>query len=144
MFYRRIKHRYDIGMYELMHNCFNLHAPERVRIFYSVIKHWYKWLISILGWQYRLCLYNAMHKFFRKLILTGCCLVTWTVKVISTDLEHGPIYLQINNTQFVSFFLHRRIHVTVLEYQLKHWSSGHGHRLVSHLYILRYVFLCGY
>jgi len=30
--------------------------------------------------------------FFRKLILTGCCLVTVTVKVISTDLEHGPIY----------------------------------------------------
>ena len=38
-------------------------------------------------------LYDALHKFFfRKLILTGCCLVTRTVNVINTDLGHGPIY----------------------------------------------------
>jgi len=34
-------------------------------------------------------------------------LVTQTVKVKSTDLEHGPIYY-INNTLFVSFFVHKR------------------------------------
>ena len=50
--------------------------------------------------------------FFGKLILTECCLVTWTVKVISTDLEHEmtpvvtAIYKRIDNTQFVFFFEH--------------------------------------
>ena len=66
-----------------------LHAPERVRIFYAVIKHGYRCFISIIRLQYRLCLCNALHC-FRKLILTGCCSVRRTVKVISTDLEHGP------------------------------------------------------
>jgi len=37
-------------------------------------------------------LYCTALVFFRKLIWTGCFLVTWTVKVISMDLEHGPIY----------------------------------------------------
>ena len=52
--------------------------------------------------------------FFGKLIFTECCLVTWTVKVISTDLEHGmtpvvtAIYKRLDNTQFVFFFEHRR------------------------------------
>ena len=41
-------------------------------------------------------------------MLTGCCLVTRTVKVISTDLEHRPLYLRINIIQFVSFFVHNR------------------------------------
>ena len=35
---------------------------------------------------------SAALVFFRKLLLTGCRLVTQTVKVISTDIEHGPIY----------------------------------------------------
>ena len=43
--------------------------------------------------------------YFRKLELTECYLVTRTVKVIRTDLEHGPIYQRINNTQFASFFV---------------------------------------
>ena len=47
--------------------------------------------------------------FFRKLILTGCCLVTRTVKVISTDLEHGSSHIyRINKTLLASPFVHRR------------------------------------
>ena len=65
-----------------------LHAPERVRIFYAVIKHGYRCFISIIRLQYRVCLCNALHC-FRKLILTGCCLVTRTIQVTSTDLEQG-------------------------------------------------------
>ena len=55
-----------------------------------------------------LCLYNALQLFFRKLNMTGCWLVTRTVKVISTDPEHGSIYKRNNNTKFVSFFVHMR------------------------------------
>jgi len=48
---------------------------ERVRIFCSPIKHWYRCFISILRRQNRLWLYNALHYFFGKLILTECRLV---------------------------------------------------------------------
>jgi len=73
-------------------------------------QHGYRCFISILRWQDRLCLYNE------KVILTGCCLVKRIVKVISTDVEHGPIYQRINNTQFVSFFVYMgENHDTVLE-----------------------------
>jgi len=38
-----------------------LHAPERVWIFYSAIKHGYRCFISILRRRNRLCLFNALH-----------------------------------------------------------------------------------
>ena len=68
-----------------VHPCFNSYAPILVHIFYSAIKHRLRCFNLILRRQDRLCLYNALHQFFGKLILTGCCLVTRTVKVIRTD-----------------------------------------------------------
>ena len=53
-------------------------APDRVRIFYSAIKHGYRCFISILSVP---LLYAAL-----VFILTGCCLVKRTV--ISN--KHGP------------------------------------------------------
>ena len=91
----------------------------------------------ILTRQYQFCLYNALHSFFRKLILTGCHLDTLNVTVISTDLEHElkyvvtDIFFPLNKTQLVSFLEHMR-------------KSGdrfriHFHHLVftgsNHLYI---------
>jgi len=46
--------------------------------------------------------------------MTGCCLVAWNLKVISTDLEHRlksvvtVIFYCINKTLLVSFVVHRR------------------------------------
>ena len=99
MFYRRIKFKYESGTYELNHvgaSSSDLITRTQIRTY-----------ISILRRQDRLCLYNALHKFFGKLILTGC-LVTQTVKVKSMDLDHGPIYYRINETLLVFFFVHRR------------------------------------
>jgi len=59
----------------------------------------------------RLCLYNALHFIFRKLILTGCCLVTRTVRVISTD---SSINGEIIHSSFPSLCLGDN-HGTVLE-----------------------------
>ena len=98
----------------LKHEWFKLHAPKLVHIFYSAIKDGYICFILILTRQYRLCLYNALHKFLRKLILTGCRFVTRNVKVINMDLEHWlkdavtAIFYCINETLLAFFFVHRR------------------------------------
>ena len=100
MFYRRIKFKYESGTYELNHvgaSTSDLITRTRISMY-----------ISILTRQDRLCFYNALHKYFGKLILTGCCLVTQTVNVKCMDLDHGPIYYRINETLLVFFFVHRR------------------------------------
>ena len=75
VFYRRIKYRFEFGC-------------ERVRILYSAIKHGNRCFVSILRRLLKTNCVSIMRctSFFRKPILTGCCLVTRTVKVISTDL----------------------------------------------------------
>jgi len=56
VFYRGIKYRYDFGCVWIKARVLWLHAPERVRIFYSAIKHGYRCFISILTRQDRLYL----------------------------------------------------------------------------------------
>jgi len=84
----------SLGAYELKHECASIStlitSTRKSTDILFCDEHGYQCFILILRRQDWLCLYNA--SFFRKLILTGFCLVTQTVKVISMDLEHRPIY----------------------------------------------------
>ena len=85
MVYGKIKYKYEFGAYELNHGGATyilICDKSRVPMFYFDSKTGKTDCASIM----------RCTSFLTKLILTGCCLVTQTVKVISTDLEHGPIY----------------------------------------------------